>query len=116
MPATDEHLGRLLRIGRELVSVHDTEGVLDRILEEARDITGARYAALGVLDENRVELERFVTRGIDPATHRAIGELPHGRGVLGVLINEPRPLRLADVGTHPQSYGFPVDHPAMHTF
>ena len=98
------------------MSEHSTEAVLDRILHEAREITGARYAALGVLDESRSELERFITLGIDEATHRAIGELPHGRGVLGVLIHDPRPLRLPDVGEHPHSYGFPVGHPPMHSF
>ena len=98
------------------MSEHDTEVVLDRILQEARDITGARYAALGVLDERRAELERFLTLGLDDATQRAIGDLPRGRGVLGVLIEDPRPLRLPEVGDHPQSYGFPVGHPAMHSF
>ena len=107
---------RLLQVGRALVTEHNTEVVLDRILHEAREITGARYAALGVLDESRSELERFITLGIDEATHRAIGELPHGRGVLGVLIHDPRPLRLQDVGEHPHSYGFPVGHPPMHSF
>ena len=107
---------RLLQVGRTLVSEHDTEVVLDRILQEARDITGARYAALGVLDERRAELERFLTLGLDDATQRAIGDLPRGRGVLGVLIEDPRPLRLPEVGDHPQSYGFPVGHPAMHSF
>lgn len=106
----------LLQIGRELVAQHDTEAVLDRILREAREVTGARYAALGVLDESRTELERFVTLGIDAQTHRAIGDLPRGRGVLGVLIQDPRPLRLAEVGQHPQSYGFPVGHPPMQSF
>src|SRR5579871_6444049 len=93
-----DQLRRLLEVGRALVSELDTEAVLERILDEARAITGARYVALGVLDEQRNELERFVTSGIDPATRRAIGELPRGRGVLGVLIADPRPLRLADVG------------------
>src|SRR5207244_11617463 len=83
---------------------------------EAQHRAGARYAALGVLDEQRTELERFVTAGIDRATHRMIGELPRGRGVLGVLIEDPRPLRLADVGKHPESYGFPPGHPAMRSF
>src|SRR5262249_7722335 len=55
-------------------------------------------------------------RGIDPETYRAIGDLPHGRGVLGVLIEDPRPLRLADVSQHPHSYGFPAEHPRMQTF
>lgn len=95
---------------------HDAEAVLDRILDEAREITGAQYAALGVLLEQRGELERFLTVGIDQATHRAIGDLPRGRGVLGALIDDPHPLRLADVGQHPDSYGFPIGHPEMHSF
>ncbi|HEV7173888.1 MAG TPA: GAF domain-containing protein, partial [Solirubrobacteraceae bacterium] len=111
-----DRLRHLLRIGRELVAEHDTEAVLDRILNEARAITGARYAALGVLNKDRTELERFLTLGIDAAMHRAIGDLPRGRGVLGVLIEDPRALRLAEVGQHPRSYGFPMGHPAMHTF
>lgn len=115
-PPEEDKLRRLLDVGRTLVSELDTEGVLERILDEARAITGARYVAVGVLDEQRGELERFLTSGIDEATYRAIGDLPHGRGVLGVLIEDPRPLRLADVGRHPQSYGFPPDHPAMKTF
>src|SRR5438874_8133963 len=115
-PPDDDKLRRLLDVGRALVSELDTEAVLERILEEARAITGARYVALGVLDEQRSELERFLTSGIDAATHRAIGDLPRGRGVLGVLIEDPRPLRLADVGRHPQSFGFPAGHPVMHSF
>ncbi len=111
-----DDLRRLLQVGRALVGELDRETVLERILEEACAITGAQYAALGVLDEDRASLERFLTRGIDPATHRAIGDLPRGRGVLGVLIEDPRPLRLADVGEHPQSYGFPAGHPPMHSF
>jgi signal transduction histidine kinase len=99
-----------------LVGELDPEAVLDLILEEARAITSARYAALGVLNQARTELERFVTKGIDPATHRSIGDLPRGRGVLGVLIEDPRPLRLADVSAHPQSYGFPAGHPPMQSF
>jgi signal transduction histidine kinase len=114
--AEGEQIRRLLNVGRALVAEHDTERVLERILSEAREITGARYAALGVLDETRRELERFLTVGIDAATHRVIGALPRGRGVLGVLIDDPRPLRLADVGRHPQSYGFPMGHPQMRTF
>jgi signal transduction histidine kinase len=106
----------LLDVGRTLVSQFDLEAVLTRVLEAARELTGARCAALGVLDETRSGLERFLTSGIDEETQRAIGQLPHGRGVLGVLISDPRPLRLADVGVHPHSYGFPPDHPPMHSF
>jgi two-component system, NarL family, sensor histidine kinase DevS len=72
--------------------------------------------ALGVLDEQRGELERFLTSDVDADVHRAIGELPRGRGVLDVLIDEPRPLRLSDVGSHPQSFGFPAGHPPMRSF
>jgi signal transduction histidine kinase len=111
-----KRLGRLLDVGRSLVAELDPEAVLDRLLDVAQELTGAKYAAIGVLDERREQLERFVTRGIDEETHRAIGDLPRGRGVLGVLIHDPRPLRLSDVGEHPESYGFPLAHPPMKTF
>jgi signal transduction histidine kinase len=115
--ALDERrLERLVEAGRSLVSELDLEVVLRRLLETARDLTRARYAALGVLDEARSGLERFITVGIDDETRREIGELPHGRGVLGVLISDPRPLRLRDVSEHPRSYGFPPAHPEMKTF
>ena len=109
-------LTRLLEAGRSLVAQLDVEHVLQRLLETARELTGARYAALGVLDAERKELERFLTVGVDDETHRRIGDLPRGRGVLGVLISEPKPLRLADVSAHPRSYGFPAGHPQMTTF
>jgi signal transduction histidine kinase len=113
----DEHrLARLIDAGRGLLSELDPETVLDRLLQTAADLTGARYVALGVLDERRRELARFLTRGIDEDTHRAIGDLPRGRGLLGVLIDDPRPLRLEDVGDHPRSYGFPQGHPPMRSF
>src|SRR5918994_5473520 len=108
--------GRLLEVGRSLIAELDPEAVLDRLLDVAQELTGARYAAIGVLDDRREQLERVLTAGIDEETHRAIGDLPRGRGVLGVLINDPRPLRLADVGMHAQSYGFPLAHPPMTTF
>src|ERR1700761_2812320 len=116
MAETEETLRELLEVGEALFAELDPDAVLERILADARRLTGARYAALGVLDEERRNLERFVTAGINEAAIRAIGELPHGRGVLGVLIQNPRPLRLADVGAHPESYGFPAAHPAMRTF
>jgi signal transduction histidine kinase len=113
----DEHrLARLIDAGRGLLSELDLETVLDRLLQTAADLTGARYVALGVLDAGRRELARFLTRGIDEDTHRAIGDLPRGRGLLGVLIEDPRPLRLDDVGDHPRSYGFPPGHPPMRSF
>ena len=113
---SDAKLRRLLDVGRALIGELNPETVLERVLEEACSITGARYAALGVLDEERAGLERFLTRGIDPTTQQTIGDLPKGRGVLGVLIEDPRPLRLADVGDHPKSYGFPTGHPVMRSF
>jgi signal transduction histidine kinase len=116
VPPDEDKLRRLPDVGRALVAELDTEAVLGRILEEARAITGARYVALGVLDEQRTGLDRFLTSGVDEPTRRVIGDLPRGRGVLGVLIEDPRPLRLSDVGHHPQSFGFPEGHPAMRTF
>lgn len=112
----EQRLRRILDVGRSVVAELDLEALLRRVLDEARALTGARYAALGVLDERHSELERFLTAGIDERTHRAIGELPRGRGVLGVLISDPRPLRLDHVGDHPRSYGFPLAHPPMETF
>ncbi|HSO98420.1 MAG TPA: GAF domain-containing sensor histidine kinase, partial [Solirubrobacteraceae bacterium] len=79
-------------------------------------VSGARYAALGVLDASRTGLERFITAGIDEPTRRGIGALPKGRGVLGELISDPVTLCLDDLSAHPRSYGFPPGHPPMKTF
>ena len=113
---SDDDLAKLLEVGRSLVAELDLEAVLHRVLETARELTGAHYAALGILDESKQELERFVFLGIDEETRRVIGPLPRGGGVLGELIRDPRPLRLADVTHHPRSYGFPPGHPPMTTF
>ena len=113
---TDERLEQLLEVGRAIVSELDPEAVFRRVLDAARDLTGAKYAALGVLNEDKSGLERFVHSGIDEETRREIGPLPRGRGVLGELIRDPRPLRLPDVSAHPRSYGFPPAHPEMRTF
>jgi signal transduction histidine kinase len=112
----EERLWLLLEAGRALVSELDVDSVLRGFLDTARELTGARYAAIGVLDEKRRSLERFVTSGIEPAVAEAIGDPPHGRGILGLLIDDPRPLRLHDVTRHPRSYGFPLNHPPMHSF
>jgi signal transduction histidine kinase len=106
----------VLKVARSVLEQLDIELVLKRVLDAARDLTGARYAALGVLDETRGELSRFLTLGIDEQRRRLIGPLPTGRGVLGELIRTPTPLRIADVGSHPYSYGFPVGHPPMGSF
>jgi signal transduction histidine kinase len=109
-------LRRLTELGPTLGAGLHLESVLERLLSVARELTGARYAAVGVLDRGRRELERFVTQGIDEATRRTIGDLPKGHGVLGVLIRDPVPLRLHEVSDHPVSYGFPPGHPPMHSF
>jgi signal transduction histidine kinase len=113
---SQEELERLLAVGRALVAELDLESVLRHLLDTARELTGARYAALGILDESKRELERFLTVGVDEETRRMIGPLPRGHGVLGELIRNPEPLRLHDVTEHPRSYGFPAGHPAMTTF
>jgi signal transduction histidine kinase len=112
----EERFRRLIDIGSSLLSELDLEEVLKSVVEAARELTGARYAALGVLDRERRELERFINVGIDEATRREIGNLPRGRGVLGELIREPAPLRLHNVDAHPHAYGFPPGHPPMHSF
>ncbi len=107
---------RVLDIARSVLTELDLEVVLDRVLESARELTGARYAALGVLGESRTELERFLTIGIDESEREAIGALPRGRGVLGELIEHPTALRLDDISEHARSYGFPHGHPPMRSF
>ena len=94
----------------------DVEVVLSRVLQSARELTSARYAALGVLNDSRTELERFITLGIDESEREVIGALPRGRGVLGELIQHPAALRLSDISEHPHSYGFPHGHPPMSSF
>ncbi len=111
-----DRLERLLELGRALTAELDLPTVLDQILETARELTGARYAAIGVLDEERGGLAQFVTVGLDEETREAIGDLPRGRGVLGLLIDRPEPIRLHDVSEHPRSFGFPPGHPPMRRF
>ncbi len=106
----------LVEAGIALSSELTLDGLLQRLVETAAELTGARYAALGVLDLMGRELERFVTHGIDPETHAAIGDLPRGRGILGVLIRDARPLRLHDIAEDERSVGFPPNHPPMKSF
>ena len=112
----ETQLTRLLDVGRSLVSELDLEAVLTQVLDAARDLTHARYAALGVLDSDKRELERFLFVGIDEQTRAEIGPLPRGHGILGELIRDPKPLRLRRISDHPRSYGFPSGHPEMTTF
>jgi two-component system, NarL family, sensor histidine kinase DevS len=108
-------LRRLLESGRALVADLDPQAVLERTLAAARELTGARYAGLGILDEQRAELEQFLTVGIDDV-REALGDLPARRGLLGLLIDDPRPLRLRDLAEHPCSRGQTDGQPAMGSF
>ncbi|HEV3092894.1 MAG TPA: GAF domain-containing sensor histidine kinase [Solirubrobacteraceae bacterium] len=112
----DQTARGVLDIARSVLGELDVDLVLNRVLDSARELTGARYAALGVLSDSRTELERFLTLGIDEAEREAIGSLPRGRGVLGELIAHPHALRLTDISHHPRSYGFPHGHPPMKSF
>lgn len=89
---------------------------LQRIVTVATDLVDARYGALGVLNRNGTGLSEFITVGVSPEERRAIGTPPEGHGILGVLIVEPRPLRLPDLARHPDSFGFPPNHPPMQSF
>ncbi|WP_436535759.1 GAF domain-containing protein [Actinoplanes sp. HUAS TT8] len=105
-------LDAVVGIGTDL----DLRSTLRRIVEAACALAGARYGALGVLAPDHGSLSDFITHGIDAATHAGIGDLPHGRGVLGLLITDPHPVRLPDIRKHPNSFGFPPNHPPMHSF
>src|SRR3954471_19263242 len=98
-----DRLRTLLETGIAITSELSLDAVLQRIVEAAAAITGARYAALGVIDPSGRRLERFVTTGLTDETRTAIGDLPHGRGILGVLIDDARPLRLESLGADPRS-------------
>jgi signal transduction histidine kinase len=114
-PLLDERARDILGVA-DLLSELDVEVIVEQALAAGRRLTGARYAAVGVLDESRDGLERFITAGIEDDIGMKIGALPRGHGVLGELIRNPAPLRLTDVGDHPRSYGFPVGHPPMNSF
>ena len=109
-------LRELVEAGIAVTSELTLDAVLQRIVEAAAAITGAPYAALGVIDRSGRRLERFVTTGIPLEEHARIGELPRGRGILGVLIDDARPLRLDDIGSDPRAVGFPPNHPPMKSF
>lgn len=116
LEVVDRTARRLVSILYELLDVDELEEVLLRVLNAARELTGARYAALGVLNDGRDSLARFLTVGVGDDDREVIGDLPHGHGVLGEVITDPKILRLSDVSRHPRSYGFPAGHPTMTTF
>jgi signal transduction histidine kinase len=111
-----ERLRSLVEAGIALASELDLDALLQRLVETVAELTGARYAALGVLDPTRSQLERFVFTGLSEELRQEIGDLPQGRGVLGALITDAKPLRLHDLSQDPRSVGFPPGHPPMRTF
>jgi signal transduction histidine kinase len=112
----DPRTKALLQVARDVLSQLDVDDVLGRVLTSAQKLTGARYAALGVLDKEGYRLANFLTAGMDEEEKRRVGPLPTGHGVLGELIRDPQPLRLADVSAHHHAYGFPAGHPPMRSF
>jgi len=111
-----DRLRVLVEAGISLASELSLDALLQRIVETAAELTDARYAALGVVHPSGRGLERFLTTGIDAKTYAAIGEIPQGRGILGVVMRETKPLRLHDIADDPRSVGLPPNHPPMHTF
>ena len=112
MPEPDRLRG-LVDAGIALSSELSLDDLLKKLAETAAGLTGARYAALGVIDETGTGLERFVHTGIDAETVDRIGELPRGRGILGALITDARSLRLNAITDDSRSVGFPPNHPPM---
>jgi signal transduction histidine kinase len=106
----------LVEAGIAVSSELSLDAVLRRIVKTAADLTDARYAALGVIDATGRSLDPFITHGIDEETERRIGDRPHGRGILGLLIRDARPIRMANLNDHPAAAGFPPHHPPMTTF
>ena len=104
---------RLIEAGMVLASELSLDAVLQRIVELAVDLTGARYGALGVLTPDGRSIQDFLTVGITPEERAALGDPPTGHGLLGALIREARPLRIPDIGADPRSVGFPPNHPPM---
>ncbi|MEP6910260.1 MAG: GAF domain-containing protein [Actinomycetota bacterium] len=116
MPVKPDRLRGLLEAGIAITGELTLDGLLQKIVDSAAELTEAKYAALGVIDPGTQELERFITTGIDAENQALIGDLPRGLGILGALIHEVRPLRLDDLGKDERSVGFPPDHPPMSTF
>lgn len=108
-------LQRLVEANRTISAELSLEAVLERVVEAAREILGARYAALGVLGRDGL-LQQFVHTGMAPDVVAAIGDLPKGQGVLGALLNDPQPIRLPSIADDPRSVGFPPHHPPMQAF
>jgi signal transduction histidine kinase len=113
---SSERLERLVVAASSLITEVSLEGVLQRVVEVAAAVIGARFAAIGVLGPDGRLLESFITHGIDPEQRALIGPPPRGHGILGLVIREAKPIRLPDLTKHPSSFGFPPHHPPMHSF
>ena len=111
----DDQLHSLLAAMFSIATGLSLPAVLHQIVEAACELVGARYGALGVIGDDQTLVE-FITVGASEAMVEAIGHYPEGRGILGLLITDPRPLRLRDLTAHPASYGFPDAHPPMRSF
>jgi signal transduction histidine kinase len=104
---------RLIEAGMVLASELSLDAVLQRIVELAVDLTGARYGALGVLTPDGRSIHDFITVGITAEERAALGDPPVGHGLLGALTRSPHPIRIPDIGADPRSVGFPPNHPPM---
>jgi signal transduction histidine kinase len=113
---TRDRLQGLLDAVLAVASGLELDSTLERIVQAAVDLVDARYGALGVLESSGDGLSEFVYIGIDAQTRQLMGHLPQGRGLLGLLIHDPKPIRLADLSQHPASVGFPAHHPPMGSF
>lgn len=114
--ARDRVLERLFHASVRINAERTLDSVLQEIADSAREVIRCRYAALGVLSTKRDVLDRFVLSGVSAKTAERIGRPPSGQGVLGLLMTDPKPIRLADIASHPAAHGFPPHHPIMHSF
>ncbi|TCO62246.1 GAF domain-containing sensor histidine kinase [Actinocrispum wychmicini] len=113
---SQDRIHRLLDAVVSVASDLSLPDVLRRIVQSSIDLVGARYAAMGVLAPEGTSLQEFIYIGIDDQQRDLIGDLPHGKGILGLLIKHPEPIRMPDLHEHRQSYGFPPNHPPMKSF
>ncbi|MFD1046782.1 GAF domain-containing protein, partial [Kibdelosporangium lantanae] len=113
---SQDRVHRLLDAVVSVASDLSLPDVLRRIVQSSIDLVGARYAAMGVLAPEGTSLQEFIYIGIDDQQRELIGDLPHGKGILGLLIKHPEPIRMPNLHDHPQSYGFPANHPPMQSF
>ncbi|HEY2851804.1 MAG TPA: GAF domain-containing sensor histidine kinase [Gemmatimonadaceae bacterium] len=116
LPSTRDRLKQLEAATSALITEVSLDGVFQRVVRVSAEVIGARYAAIGVIAPDGKVLEHFTTYGIDSELAARIGESPHGRGILGLVITEAKPIRLSDLTRHPASCGFPPHHPPMRSF